>query len=37
MAHIQVLIVEDDPIWMKGIADYFDREPDITVKALAWD
>ncbi|OIK12904.1 LuxR family transcriptional regulator [Bacillus sp. MUM 116] len=31
MNDIKVMIVEDDPVWMKGISDYIQKENDITV------
>lgn len=35
MNEIRVLIVEDDPDWLRGLSDYLGAEPDITVIACA--
>lgn len=31
MEKIRVMILEDDPVWMKSISDYIEKENDITV------
>ncbi|MFD2368789.1 response regulator [Brevibacillus sp. GCM10020057] len=35
MEAIKVLLVEDDPVWRKGLSDYLNKEPDITVTGEA--
>ncbi len=36
MDNIRLLIVEDDPVWMKCISDYLEKENDITVVKKAF-
>lgn len=31
MEPIKTFLVEDDPVWRRGLADYLNKEPDITV------
>lgn len=31
MASITVFLVEDDPVWRKGLVDFLNKEPDISV------
>jgi two-component system response regulator DevR len=35
MDSIRVFLVEDDPVWRKGLVDYLNKEPDITVAGEA--
>lgn len=36
MDKIQLLLVEDDPVWMNGIIDYLEEEEDLTVQQKAF-
>ncbi|MED4057134.1 response regulator (plasmid) [Niallia taxi] len=36
MDKIQLMLVEDDPVWMKGIANYIEAEEDLTVNKKAY-
>ena len=36
MDKIQLLIVEDDPVWMNGIVDFIEEEEDLTVQQKAF-
>ncbi|MED4751647.1 response regulator transcription factor [Brevibacillus choshinensis] len=35
MELIKVFLVEDDPVWRKGLVDYLNKEPEITVTGEA--
>lgn len=35
MDPIKVFLVEDDPVWRKGLVDYLNKEPEITVTGEA--
>jgi len=35
MEPIKVLLVEDDPVWRKGLSDYLNKEPDLAVTGEA--
>ncbi|MDF2680798.1 MAG: DNA-binding response regulator [Brevibacillus sp.] len=35
MEPIKVFLVEDDPVWRKGLVDYLNKEPEITVTGEA--
>ncbi|WP_382549268.1 response regulator [Streptomyces sp. NPDC057131] len=36
MDKIQLLILEDDPVWMNGIVDFIEEEEDLTVQQKAF-
>jgi len=36
MDKIQLLLVEDDPVWMNGIVDFIEEEEDLTVQQKAF-
>ena len=35
MQPIRILIVEDDPDWLRGLTAYLSSEPDLEVRAVA--
>jgi DNA-binding NarL/FixJ family response regulator len=35
MEQIRLLIVEDDPDWLRGLTDYLSRQPDLAIAATA--